>query len=142
MVLPHIVVAMIATQQTITQRSSGLFRWFPQAKDMGQIPLSYHVLKSPAIDVRFLKQSHSLTAILISCSHLSFSPVHQFAPWLELHHVVLLGAPGSSKVFAIDYSPLNQKASLIKLFRGIRYPFYKYSCVKIHLYLLPILTFQ
>lgn len=51
MVLPRIVVAMIATQQTATRPSSGLFRWFPQAKDIGQIPLTYHVLKSPALDV-------------------------------------------------------------------------------------------
>ena len=63
-----------------------------------------------------LSQSCLILMFLLS----SFSSVNQFAPWLELHHVVLLGAPGSSKVFAIDYSPLNQQASLIKLFKGIR----------------------
>ena len=50
LMIPHIV-AMVSTQRTLSPRSSGLFRWFPQAKDVGEIPLSYHVLKSPALDV-------------------------------------------------------------------------------------------
>ena len=29
-------------------------------------------------------------------------------PWLEIHHIVLLGSPDSTTVFALDYSPFDQ----------------------------------
>lgn len=36
------------------------------------------------------------------------SPVLNFAPWLELHHVVVIGEPNSNLHCAIDFSPVNQ----------------------------------
>lgn len=39
------------------------------------------------------------------------SPVLDFAPWLELHHIILLQEIGNPKVACtIDFSPLNQRS--------------------------------
>lgn len=41
---------------------------------------------------------------------------------MELHHVVFVGEPGSKNVYAVDFSPLNQKDNLLRLFFGIDVP--------------------
>jgi len=92
------LVASMAASVAVSARQIGISRWFsPQKVDYGKLPVNFHVLTSPALD---------------------------FAPWLEIHHVVLLGVPGSTKVFAVDYSPLNQRVdgTVGKLIRGKHVP--------------------
>lgn len=53
------------------------------------------------------------------------SGVLNFAPWLELHHVVFLSPNTKSKgVFAIDFTPINQEdiKTVIKLIQGQNVP--------------------
>ena len=94
-----LLIAVAVNASSVAVRPRGISRWFPQQQrvDYGKLPVNFHVLTSPALD---------------------------FAPWLEIHHVVLLGVPGSTKVFAVDYSPLNQQAegTVGKLIRGKHVP--------------------
>lgn len=55
------------------------------------------------------------------------SPLHVYvettsvlnvAPWLQLHHVVFIGEHNSDKVYAIDYSPINQTENVGRLLMG------------------------
>jgi len=53
------------------------------------------------------------------------SAVLNFAPWLELHHVVFLTPNTQSKgVFAIDFTPINQEdiKTVMKLIKGQNVP--------------------
>ena len=41
---------------------------------------------------------------------------------MELHHVVFVGEPGTKKVYAVDYSPINQSENIVKLLFGMDVP--------------------
>lgn len=56
--------------------------------------------------------------MIFDCPFHLFDFSTQFAPWLELHHVVFVGESNSRKVYAVDYSPLNQRENIVNLLLG------------------------
>jgi hypothetical protein len=92
-----LVLLDITSSLTIAKPASFGWRAVRSSPDVGTVPLRSELLKTAALS---------------------------FMPWLEIHHVVLLETPHSDKIFAIDYTPINQTApgTVKKLIMGQSVP--------------------
>ena len=69
-----------------------------------------------------IRRPPNLQPNLINYKLMTTSALSGWLQILELHHVVLLSAPGSDVVWTLDYSPFDHAASLPKLLKGESVP--------------------
>lgn len=85
LILAYLTAVFVGHVESIatTGRVTGMTRWFPnKAIDYGKIPVSYNVLKSPALDVRgrhqfrlYFSSSHQVLLSLVSvCTVVRITP--------------------------------------------------------------------